>query len=66
MSLGNGLIHDSSRKLTAAILDVFAPLIRDEEKREASAIIYEACRIAFTSYELASARLNKRLSPGTN
>lgn len=61
--LSQSLIHDHSMRLASALVEIVAPCFREEEKREAFGLFYEACTAAFTHYEIKAARMESRIKP---
>jgi hypothetical protein len=60
------LIHDVAWVATQHVLEIFAPLLREEEQREAFAEIYQRVRAGLECYETRVERMARRLSPGKN
>ncbi len=60
------LRHDVSWAVTAHVVEVFAPLLREEEQREAFAEVYQRVKAGLESYERQVARMMQRLRPGRN
>ncbi len=54
------LRHDAAYVLSLHILQVFAPLLRDEEKRDAFDEVYEASKAAFEAFDIQSERERMR------
>jgi hypothetical protein len=55
------LLHDEGWKLTASVIEVFAPLLREEEKAEAFREVYERVRRGLEKYEERASRRRRRL-----
>jgi hypothetical protein len=60
------LIHDVAFATSRHILEVFAGCIREEERRDAFAEIYERVKAGIECFELQSNRMESRLRPGRN
>ena len=60
------LIHDHAMALAAALLEIVSPALREEEKREAFNLFYEAAKAGLEHYELRADRMKRRLVPGRN
>ena len=60
------LSHDAARVIAASILEVFEPLLRDEEKRDAFAEVYERAKAGIESYDILKNRQEMRLKPSLN
>jgi hypothetical protein len=60
------LLHDHAFALATAILDMVAPCLREEEKREAFEMFYTAAKAAFESYETCADRMERRVRPSKN
>jgi hypothetical protein len=58
--------HDTAWACALAILDVFAPLLREEEKRDAFGEIYRRVLAAIEAYDTLFDRRLRRLKPGKN
>lgn len=64
--MNDRLIHDASWAISQHILDVFAGLLRDEEKRDAFAEIYLRVKAGLECYEVQVDRMRRRLKPSLN
>jgi hypothetical protein len=62
----SALIHDHAMAAATAVLAIFAPLLREEEQREAFGMVYTAIKAAFEHYETAADRRERRLRPSKN
>jgi hypothetical protein len=62
----DSLKHDHAMAMARAVLEIVAPCIREEERREAFNLFYEACKAGLEHYELKADRIRKRLMPGKN
>jgi hypothetical protein len=60
------LLHDHAMAIAAAILDVFSPLLREEEKRTAFDEVYERVKAGLIHYEMHADRREQRLRPMPN
>ncbi len=60
------LKHDFSWSITSQVVVVFAPLLREEEQREAFAEVYQRVRAGIECYECQADRMVQRLRPGRN
>jgi hypothetical protein len=60
------LIHDAAFDLSRKILEVFAPCLREEERRDAFAEIFDRVKAAIERFEVQSDRMARRLHPGRN
>jgi hypothetical protein len=60
------LIHDVAFMATQHILEIFAPLLREEEQREAFAAVFDGVKAGLECYEIRAKRMARRLSPGKN
>jgi hypothetical protein len=60
------LCHDVAFATAMHILDVFAPLLRDEEKRDAFNEIFERVKAGLEAYDHEVKSLLHRLRPLTN
>jgi hypothetical protein len=58
--------HDVAWAASTHILEVFAPLLREEEKREALVEVYTRVKAALECYALQIDRMQHRLRPGKN
>ena len=57
---------DHARALAAAILDIVAPCLREEERNDALEAFYEAAMAALRSYDETIDRLRSRVRPSDN
>ena len=64
--MSNRLAHDAAYAMAKAILDVIAPTLREEEKRDAFAEFYQVCKAGIEAYELQVCRMQNRLDPKGN
>lgn len=60
------LIHDVSWATALHIVEVFAPCLREEEKREAFVEVYARVKAGLECYEVQAARRESRLKPSVN
>ena len=60
------LITDHARAGAKAILDIVAPALRDDERREAFSLFFEAIKATLDSYEAQSSHMRKRVIPSDN
>ena len=60
------LIHDVSWATSLHILQVFAPLLREEEQRDAFSEVYARVKAGIESYEAMKQREETRLRPSRN
>ncbi len=64
--MNDRLIHDAAVAMARAILDIIAPCIRPEERRDALEEFYTVCRSGIEAYEMQIDRMQKRLNPMKN
>jgi hypothetical protein len=55
------LKHDHAWQIAAAVVEVFASLLRDEEKVDAFREVYQCVRQGLEKYEERADRLRRRL-----
>jgi hypothetical protein len=60
------LKHDVAWATAAHVIEVFSPLLRDDEKREAFHAVYERIKAGLAYFEMKSDRIRKRLGPSKN
>jgi hypothetical protein len=60
------LIHDHAMAGASAATNIVAPCLRDEEKREAFNLFYEAIKATLLSYEEQVSRMRRRIEPSEN
>jgi hypothetical protein len=60
------LKHDHAMAMARAVMDIVSPCIREEEKRDAFDLFYEACKAGLQSYEMHADRMRRRVEPGKN
>jgi hypothetical protein len=60
------LQHDHAFALATAILEIVAPCLRDDEKRDAWNLFYEAAMASFEHYEMMADRRMRRVKPSVN
>jgi hypothetical protein len=60
------LCHDIAWAVAHHIVEVFAPLLREEEQREAFAEVYQRVKAGLECYECQVLRTMQRLRPGRN
>jgi hypothetical protein len=60
------LIHDAAFHAAHSVLEVFSPVLRDDEKRDAFQEVYERVKAAVEWYELRAGRREERLNPSPN
>jgi hypothetical protein len=64
---GDGFVHhDCAVALTAAIMEIFQPLLRQEEYQDAVDVVYAAVRAGLTAYDMQRDHVLKRLKPLNN
>jgi hypothetical protein len=56
------LIHDAAFATAKALLEMIAPLLREEERRDAFEALYEAVKAGIEAYAVQSHRQRQRLS----
>jgi hypothetical protein len=59
------LQHDAAVAMTVAIVEIFRPLLRPEEVRDAIEV-YAAVKAGLQGYDLRRAHIQKRLKPLSN
>ena len=60
------LQHDTAFAMAHALLEIVAPCIREEERRDAFSEFYRVCLAALESYEVKCNRMEARLRPLNN
>lgn len=60
------LIHDVAWAVTLHIVEFVAPLLSEEEQREAFAQIYERVKAGLECYDIQLERMKKRIRPSKN
>lgn len=60
------LQHDAAVAMAEAIVEIFRPLLRPEEYRDAFDEVYAAVNCGLQCYELRRAHIQKRLKPMSN
>jgi hypothetical protein len=60
------LLTDHALALAVAILDIVAPCLREEERKEAFGMFYTACKVTLESYESKAERMCRRVKPSVN
>lgn len=60
------LRHDVAWAASASIIELFEPLLREEEQREAFAEIYQRVKAALEAYDLEADRTHRHLQPTRN
>jgi hypothetical protein len=63
MAINRRLQHDTAFALATALLDLERNCIREEERQDAFAAFYEACRAGIEAHDLRRQRIEKRLYP---
>lgn len=63
MAINQRLQHDTAFALATALLEMVRNCIREEERRDAFAAFYEACRAGIEAHDLRRQRIEKRLHP---
>jgi hypothetical protein len=58
--------HDAAVAMAKAIVEIFRPLLRPEEYRDATDEVYAAVTAGLRDYELRRDHLQKRLKPMSN
>jgi hypothetical protein len=58
--------HDHAFATAAAVLALFAPLLREEEHRDAFREIYTRVKAGIERYETQADRTHRQLEPGAN
>lgn len=58
--------HDAAVAMTKAIVEIFQPLLRQEEVGDAIDEVYAAVRAGLTGYDAARAHIQHRLKPMNN
>lgn len=60
------LKHDTAWATAVSILEVFEPLLREEEQREAFAEVYQRVKAGLECFEIEMDRRDARLKPTRN
>jgi len=60
------LMHDATFFATRRVLELFASLLRVEEKEDAFHDVYSSVFVAFKAYEALAERGCRRLTPSNN
>jgi hypothetical protein len=60
------LQHDSAFALAVALLEIVQNCIQEEERRDALAAFYEACRAGIEAHDIQRQRMHLRLHPSSN
>lgn len=60
------LQHDVAWAISHRVLEIFAPLLRDEEQADAFAEIYAVVKAGVESFEIMKFREETRLKPSRN
>jgi hypothetical protein len=63
MAINQRLQHDTAFALATALLEIVRNYVRKEERRDAFATFYEACRAGIEAHDLRRQRIEKRLHP---
>jgi hypothetical protein len=63
---GDSLIHDVAWATAIRIVEVFASLLREEEKRDAFTEVYARVKAGLEHYQIRDNRRRQRLRPGAN
>jgi hypothetical protein len=63
MAINQRLQHDTAFALATALLEIVRNYVREEERRDAFAAFYEACRAGIEAHDLRRQRIEKRLRP---
>lgn len=66
MSGDQFLQHDAAVAMAKAIVEIFRPLLRQEEYRDAIDEVYAAVTAGLRAYDLRRAQIQKRLKPMGN
>lgn len=59
-------IHDHAMAGAAAVLDIVAPCLREQERREAFNLIFEVMKATLTSFDDKVWRMRRRIDPSNN
>jgi hypothetical protein len=60
------IYHDAAFPMAKALIDVVAPCIREEERREAFDEFYRICLAGIEAFVIHWNRMESRLHPGKN
>jgi hypothetical protein len=60
------LKHDTAWATAVSILEVFEPLLREEEQQEAFAEVYQRVKAGLECFEIEADRMQRRMVPGKN
>ena len=60
------LIHDAAVAMTAALIEIFGPVLRDEERNDAMQEMYHVCKTGIESYVIQRNRELARMNPSRN
>jgi hypothetical protein len=60
------ICHDAAFPMAKALLDVVAPCIREEERRDAFDAFYRICLDGIEAFLIRHNRMESRLHPGKN
>jgi hypothetical protein len=60
------LLHDSAVVTAKALLEIIAPVLRDDEKRDVYEAFYSACKAGIEAYVIQRNREVQRLNPTRN
>jgi hypothetical protein len=60
------LQHDAAVAMAKAIVEIFRPLLRPEEVRDAIDEVYAAVKAGLQAYDLRRAHIQRRLKPMSN
>ncbi len=66
MAINPRLQHETAFALATALLDLVRNCIREEERRDAFAAFYEACRAGIEAHDVRRQRMQTRLHPFNN
>lgn len=66
MSGDQSIRHDCAVALAKAIVEIFLPLLRQEEYRDAFDEVHAAVKAGLTCYDLRRDRMSQRLNPSNN
>ncbi len=65
--MSNGfLIHDVAWKISIEIVEIFAGLLREEEKRDAFEEVYAQVKAGLERFQVRHQRMQRRMRPGTS
>jgi hypothetical protein len=60
------LRHDAAWATSIQIVEIFAPLLRDEEKRDAFEEVFARVKDGLDAFEIKQQRLQQRMKPEGN